>query len=46
MRRITRGLDGDPAEIQPARQVALRRQIIQRGYHDAAEIGVDVGHER
>ncbi len=44
MRRVARRLDRDTAEIEPRRQFALRRQIVERGQHQTAEIGEDVAH--
>ena len=42
MRRIARRLDRDAGEIEPARQRALRRQIVERRDHEAAEIAEDI----
>ncbi len=41
---IARRLDRDPREIEAARQLPIRRQIIQRGHHETAEISKDVCH--
>ena len=42
MRRIARRLDRDTGEIEPGRQRALRRQIVERRDHEAAEIAEDI----
>ena len=44
MRRIARRLDRDAAEIEPGRQRALRRQIVERRNHEAAEVAENIGH--
>ncbi len=46
MRGITRQLDRDTAQIKPARKFTLCRELIERGHHEAAKVGEDVGHIR
>ena len=41
---IARRLDGDPAEIEPARQSAIRCEVVEGGQHEAAKVAEDINH--
>ena len=46
MRRITRQLDRDTAQIEPTRKFTPRRELIENRQHQAAKVGEDVNHTR